>query len=314
MLLLYQGEAPDANFRYHAGVDIDHAFLLEGDKKKTLLVHKMNAEIAKATFRGKVVVYQDAIAELSKLLRGRTILYDSFSMSAHLAHKLARFGRLKDHSEELAKMRMVKRPDEVSKISKAAKATKEIIDSLEIDRGMSELEIKKQLLIGTFERGLDLAFDPIVAADQNTSYPHYRGGRKRIGSLLLVDFGVKYEGYCSDITRCFILGGDRKKKEQYEKLQDICWFLADSLPQMRKGKEVSALANDLMAKAGFPKLIHSIGHGVGLEVHEHPGLGPKSKDPIAKAAMAIEPAFYLPRYGMRYEETVYNDGKKARVL
>jgi Xaa-Pro aminopeptidase len=161
---------------------------------------------------------------------------------------------------------------------------------------------------------LETAFDPIVATDRNTSYPHYRGGAKRLGSLVLVDYGVKSGHYCSDVTRCFILDGDGKKKAQYERLQDICWFIADSLPNLNKGKEVAELANDLMAKGGFPKLIHSIGHGVGLEIHESPSLGQKSDDALAGATMAIEPAFYLSGYGMRYEETVYNAGKKAKIL
>ncbi len=314
MFLLYQGETQNPNFRYHAGVDIDHAFLIFDGRKKALLVHRMNAEIAKATFRGKVVVYQDALKELPRLIRRKTVCYDALSISASLGRKLGRICRLKDCSEELEKMRLVKKPDEISKISRAARETKDIIDSLDFKRGMSEQDIKKRLIVEAFERGLELAYDPIVAADRNTRFPHYRGGKKKAQSLLLVDFGVKFEGYCSDITRCFILDGDRKKKERYERLKDICWFIADSLPQMKAGKEATALSDELISKAGFPKMIHSIGHGIGLEVHERPGLGPHSEDALAGAAVAIEPAFYLSNYGMRYEETVYNGGKKARIL
>ena len=314
MILLYQGEEPDANFYYHSGVDIDHAFLLMEGKRKTLLVHEMNAAVAKATFSGRVVVYKDAMAALTKLLRRKTVLYDSDSISVHLFSRLKSICAFKDHSQELARMRVVKSSEEVSKVAKAARCAKEILESLELKKGMTELDVKKKLLLATLEMGLEISFEPIVATDLDSSFPHSHAGKKKLGSILLVDFGVKYDHYCSDLTRCFILDGDRKKKEQYERLKDICWFIVDSLPQMTKGSEVSALADDLMAKAGFPKMIHSIGHGVGLEVHEHPGLGPKSADPISNTTMAIEPAFYLSRYGMRYEETVHNSGKRSRVL
>jgi Xaa-Pro aminopeptidase len=295
-------------------VDIDHAFLIIEGGRKTLLVHRMNAALARTTFHGKVMVYEDAMDALSARLRGRDVLYDADSMSAALAARLGRFCRLRDHSAALARMRLVKSPGEVSCVARAVKATKEIFESLDIKGAATELDVKKQILIRTLEMGLEPAFDPIVATDGNTSFPHYRGGKKRLGTILLVDCGVKYGHYCSDLTRCFISKGERKKRQEYERLQDICWFIADSLPQMGSGKEVSQLSKDLMRKAGFPEMIHSIGHGVGLEVHELPSLGPKSRDPLAGATMAIEPAFYLPKYGMRYEETVYNDGKKARVL
>jgi Xaa-Pro aminopeptidase len=313
MLLLYKGEGFDANFYHHSGVDIDHSFLLE-DGRKTLFVSKMNEAIARSSFRGKVVVYVKAADALSKHLKGKKVSFDGASMSARMAKKIGKFCRLEDVSDDLLKERSEKTPDEVLAIKRAVKETKDIFDSLDLKKAKTEEDVYRQLLLMTAERGLDQAFEPIVATDKNSSYPHYHSGKKKLGGTVLVDFGVRYKHYCADLTRCFILDGDQKKKEQYEKLQDICWFLADSLPTLGKGKEVTKLAEDLMQKAGFPKMIHSIGHGVGLDVHERPSLNVKSDDPLVKATVAIEPAFYLSRYGMRYEETVYNDGKKARVL
>ena len=314
MILLFRGEGFDADFYRHAGVDIDNAFLLEDGGKKTLLVHKMNAALAKAEFHGKVVVYGDAIAELRKRLRRRTVLCNPFSMSAHLAKRLGSFCRLKDFSDELGRMRIAKKDEEVRLTAKAVKATKEIFDSLDFKAARTELDLQRQLLVLTAEMGLEPAFAPIVSTDRNTAFPHSTPSGKRLGSLVMVDYGVRYKHYCADLTRCFVLDGDRKKKERYERLRDICWFIADSLPNMGKGKEVASLASDLMKDAGFPKMIHSIGHGVGLEVHERPRLGPSSDDSLKGATIAIEPAFYLSNYGMRYEETIFNDGKKARIL
>jgi len=314
MLLLYRGDAFDANFFYHSGVDIDHCFLLCDGKKKTLLVNRMNASIAKETFGGKVVVFDDATKALSTRLRKKRVFIDGASVSARMADHLKRFCKLKDHTEELLRMRAVKRDDEAGDIRKAVKHTKDILDSLDFKKAKTEADVRKQLLKETFDRGLELAFDPIVATDRNTSFPHYLDGNKKLGSLVLVDFGVRYSHYCSDLTRCFILDNDRKKKEEYQKLQDICYFLADALPGLDKGKDVAKLAEELIEKAGFPKLIHAIGHGVGLDVHEYPRLGVKSADPLKGACLAIEPAFYLSKYGMRFEETIWFDGKRARVL
>ena len=131
----------------------------------------------------------------------------------------------------------------------------------------------------------------------------------------MIDYGVRYEHYCADLTRCFILDKDNSKTKEYEKLQDICYEIVDSLPNLRTGKDVAKLSEKLIAKAKFPKLIHSIGHGVGLDVHELPRLGMKSKDRITAGAMlAIEPAFYGKNYGMRFEETICFNGKRARIL
>jgi len=313
-LLLYNGPDIDPNFYYQSGLGFFHSFLLADGRKKTLFVSSMNIALARSRFKGKIVPYHDPVKALSPFIKGRKILFDADSMSAFMASRLGKICHLKDNSAELYLMRGKKRKDEVADIRKAVKITKEIIASLDMTGGKTELDVKNQLLMKTLELGLEPAFEPIVSTDQNTAYPHYHSGKKRLGSLVLVDYGVKYNHYCSDITRCFILDGDRKKKEQYERLKDICFFITDSLPEFKRGKDVAKLAEDLISKAGFPKMIHSIGHGVGLEIHESPRLNLKSDDPVSSAVMAIEPGVYFKRYGMRYEETVYNDGKRANVL
>lgn len=313
-LLLYRGESFSPNFHYHAGVDLDHCFLLCSRGRKTLFTPKLNESLARASFRGKVVVFKDPFESLSKYLKGRTVLVDEDELTAGMAKRLRKLCRLRDASAELLRERMVKKPGEMSKIRRAVKHTKEIFASLDFKAAKTEFGLKRQILIAIAENGLEPAFEPIVSTDRNTSYPHYTSGKKKLGSLVLVDCGVRYQHYCSDLTRCFILGNDRKKKAQYEKLQNICHAIADELPALRTGKNVAAFADRLMKKAGFPKLIHSIGHGVGLDVHELPDLKQKSNDRIAGSVMAIEPAFYLKSYGMRYEEVVHFDGRRARIL
>jgi len=314
MLLLYSGESFNPNFYYYAGIDIDHSFLVAGPRKKILFVSRLNESLAKASFKGRVVVYHDPYKELSKYIKNKTVLADLNSISARMAQRLRRVCRLKDHTVALLEQRAKKKKTEVSNMAKAASHTKRILALLDFKTAKTELGLKKQILVATAELGLEPAFEPIVSTDRNTSYPHYRAGNKKLGSLVLVDYGVRYRHYCSDLTRCFILDGDREKKARYEKLKNICHSIADALPDMETGKEVAEQAERLMKKAGHPPMIHSIGHGIGLAVHEFPRLSKKYNDRIGGATFTLEPAIYLRQFGLRFEEMVYFDGKKARIL
>jgi Xaa-Pro dipeptidase len=314
MLLLYRAEGFNPNFYYHAGVDIDHSFLVAGPRKRILFVPRLNASFAKKNFKGKVVVFEDPYRELSKYVKNRTVLADLSSMNARMAQRLSRICRLRDHTVPLLEQRAKKKRAEVKNMEKAARLTREIFASLDFKSAKTELGLKKQVMLATAELGLKPAFEPIVSTDRNTSYPHYNAGNKKLGSLVLVDYGVRYRHYCSDLTRCFILDGYREKKTRYEKLKNVCHSLVDALPDMKTGKEVAVMAERLMKKEGFPKMIHSIGHGVGLAVHEFPRLSKKYDDRLKGTTFTIEPAFYVGRYGMRFEEMVHFDGKKARVL
>ncbi len=313
MLLLYRGEEFDPNFYYHSKVDIDHSFLLIKDQK-ILFVPKMNEALARTQFKGKIIVYKDPIQELSKYIHRKKVQMDFSSISAALLSRLEVLCNPVDVSLKLFRERAKKTPSEVASIKKAAGFTREIFASLDFKKAKSELDLEKQLKILTIELGLEPAFDPIVATDSSTSFPHYKARKKKIGNLVMIDYGVKYKHYCSDLTRCFILDGSKKKKEEYENLQNLFCSIIDELPNLKTGGALAKLSEKKLEKFGFPKLIHSIGHGVGLEVHELPNLRSKSKDPLSGTVLAIEPAFYLKQYGMRFEETVFYDGKKVKVL
>ncbi len=312
-LLLYRGEGFDPNFYYHSGLDMDHAFLLAGEKK-VLFVPKLNEALARSRFKGKVIAYKNPIRELSRYIKGKSVLADFSSLSARLAAHLGKVCELKDCSKELLQVRAKKKGREISDIRKAARLTKELLDSIDFRKAKTELGVERQIKVAAAELGAELAFEPTVASGTSTSYPHYRARKRRLGKMVLIDCGLRHDHYCSDITRCYILDKDRRKREEYERLQGVCHSIIDALPELDTAKSVVEFSAKQMGKAGFPKMIHAIGHGVGLDVHEFPILNPKSRDSLAGSVLAIEPAFYLKRYGMRFEETIHYDGKKARIL
>jgi len=307
VILLYRGNEFNTNFYYFSGIDIDHAFLVS----KTLLVPRMNQKLAKKMFKGKVIPYSNYNKELKKLLGKKTEI-DGASLPARVYLRLKKITKIEDSTEKFFEERSKKKPQEISNIRRAVKETKEIIESVDFKKYKTEMDVKKYLLKETFERGLEPAFEPIVAAGVNTSHPHHYSGKKKLKGHVMIDYGVKYNYYCGDITRCFMLKG--KAKEEYEKLQQVTGEIVDELGNLRSGNEVSLFAEKTVKKYDFPKMIHSIGHGIGLDVHEFPRLNKKYEDRIKGTTFAIEPGVYGSRYGLRYEETIYFDGKKGRVL
>ncbi len=313
-LLLYRGEKFDANHYYQSGVDIDHAFFLLLDGKKILLVPRMNEAIARKNFKGKVIAYVNAAEELKKLVGKRLISIDEMNMPYYLAKKLSTMCRLENASERLLAARMKKMPEEIRAVAKATKTTHRILDSLELKEGMSELYVVKQLRIATVEAGTEQAFEPIVATAANARFPHYTPGKSRLKDMVLIDYGVKNGQYCSDVTRCFFLRRNSRMQQAYEKLQSVSDEIMDALPQLHTGKDLAQFAEKSMAKQALPKLIHSIGHGIGLDVHEYPRMSMKSGDGLKNTTIAIEPGAYFSNFGVRYENTLHFDGKKARIL
>ena len=313
-LLLFRGEIFNPNFYYFSGLDLHNSFFLVKGGRKKLLVSRLEEKGARKHMKRGVVVLDDFYPYLKKELKGRNVKIDGTRLPARIYERLRRFCRPEDASTEFFKKRMVKRKDELEKIKKAVKITKKILASLELSKKMTENEVKKQILMKTVEAGAEPAFGPIVAGGSNTAIPHHSCTNKKLGNFILIDYGVKIDNYCADLTRCFSIGRAEKEMKLYEEVKDIFHRIIDKIPEMKTSGNVGKLYEKVVKSKKFPRPVHAIGHGLGIDVHEFPRFGKKYLDDIKGTVFTIEPGIYLQRYGARYEEDVYYDGKKVRIL
>ena len=158
------------------------------------------------------------------------------------------------------------------------------------------------------KHGAELSFPSIVAFGKNSSVPHHQTGNTKLTErikLILLDFGVKYENYCSDMTRTIFFGKPSEKQKKIfevvlEAQQKAANFLGSAIKFGKKvsASEVDKAARDYIISKGYLTIPHSLGHGIGLEVHEHPSLSPRSKDTLKEGMVfSIEPGIYLPNFG-----------------
>lgn len=184
----------------------------------------------------------------------------------------------------------------------------------QLKEGIQELELALELeIFWKRNGGQGLAFDSIIAFGANSSMPHYRAGESvlRRGDLVLIDIGVLYQNYHSDMTRVVFFGDVGPEMQKVYQVVQQAQQAAIAL--CRPGtliKDLDHCARHLIDAAGFEgRFTHSLGHGVGLEIHEFPPLSQKS--PYADCALkpgmviTIEPGIYLPgKGGVRLEDTV----------
>lgn len=313
-LLLFRGNEFNANFFHHAKIDVDHSFYLKCGKKEILIVPKLNERVARHLFSGTVLCNEKPLDEIIRLMKGKELALDYSSLPAKIYEKLVKIIKTRNFSEKFLKFRAAKKPEELEKIKKAVSLTKKIFSLIEISEFKDEKSLNDWLHIRTFELGTKPAFDPIVCSGIHSTFPHYKPSHSRIKNFILVDYGVKYENYCSDITRMFFTSREKKVFDSYEIIQSIFYEIIDEFPNFENGGEVALFSEKLFKKYRLPKPIHSIGHGVGLDIHEYPRLNKKYKDEIKGTVMAVEPAAYFRDFGVRFEETIYFDGKKVKIL
>lgn len=207
--------------------------------------------------------------------------------------------------------RVIKDEREIKFIETACEITDRCFEYLKkfIKIGMSEKEIAFEIERFFKTNGADdVAFPPIVASGHNSSMPHAIPGTRKIkdGDIILIDMGCKYKGYCSDMTRVIFVN---YMEEEYKKPYEICLKNNEMAEkEMRDGKNLKTITqnsnNDLKQNGYVP--LHSLGHGVGLDIHEEPFFG-IIYDQLLKENMVVtvEPGVYKPgQFGIRIEDTV----------
>ncbi|MBQ3181851.1 MAG: aminopeptidase P family protein [Clostridia bacterium] len=232
------------------------------------------------------------------------------------------FANLKRHAQKsvftpisshIDKIRMIKDEHELSLIKTAAaiadKAYSYILDRIEV--GKTEREISLDLEYFMLNSGADgLAFETVSASGIRSALPHGRATDKILqsGDFFTLDFGCKYKGYCSDMTRTVVLGkANEKQKEIYEIVLSAQKVSLDTVCAGELAKAVDDAARGIIESCGYgPNFGHGLGHSVGLKVHESPSCSPRSQDVLCEnMMMTIEPGIYIEDFGgVRIEDLV----------
>ena len=210
----------------------------------------------------------------------------------------------------IEKQRMIKDEEEIREMQKAAEITDDCFSYIltYIKPGMTEKQIADEIE-NYFRRRTDgLAFETIVASGENTSKPHAVPTERKIQKqdIITIDMGCRVNGYCSDMTRTFFVGNVPEKVKPIYDL--VLKNQVQTIEQMKDGENtrlVTKMVENDFKLNGYD-LIHSLGHGVGLEIHEAPYINYKSDLPLKENMVVTnEPGIYIPgKFGVRIEDTV----------
>ena len=216
-------------------------------------------------------------------------------------------------SSHIDKIRMIKDNTEIEKIKTAAKIADSayfyILDKISV--GKTERQISLELEYFMKSQGAEgLSFDTIVASGVRSALPHGTATDKVIesGDFVTLDFGCKYKGYCSDMTRTVVMGkATDKQKEIYNTVLTAQKAALDTIRAGELAKAVDDAARSIIIDANYGKNFgHGLGHSLGLKVHESPSCSPKSADVLTEnMLMTVEPGIYIEDFGgVRIEDLV----------
>ena len=245
--------------------------------------------------------------------------YVTYAKYKEIMHKY-KVNSLIEANTILEQLRIIKDDEEIANIKKACRITDNCFDFLlkYIRPGMTEKHIARKIEEYFKENSEGVSFSPIVASGENSSKPHAVPSDRKIESqdIITIDMGCKVNGYCSDMTRTIFIGS---KTPEQKKVYDLVLNTQKKvLDEICDGAIIKNLERNVKSEFeinGY-NLLHSLGHGVGLEIHEKPFVNIKNENTL-KEDMVItnEPGIYLPgEFGIRIEDTVLVTKQGALVL
>ena len=221
--------------------------------------------------------------------------------------------QLTGKSAEIEKIRMIKTEEELSFLRKAEEIGVEAFLSVlkRLKVGMTENEVAAEIEYQMRKSGSEgTSFDTIVVSGYKSAMPHGIPGDKKLenGDFVTMDFGCKYKGYCSDMTRTVVMGkASNEQKKIYETVLKAQAAGLDAIKSGIKCSDADKAARDVIEENGYGKYFgHSLGHGVGLLIHELPNLSPKCEIELCEnMIVTCEPGIYIPDFGgVRIEDMV----------
>ena len=253
----------------------------------------------------------DAIADFGV----RTLGYEEnyMTVAEFMAYEKKLNAQLIPLHSKIAGFRQVKEAYELERMRKAQQITDAAFAEVltRIDVGMTEKEVAAELIYCLLKNGGEgLSFDPIVVSGPNTSLPHGVPSDRRLkeGDLVTMDFGVIYQGYCSDMTRTVALGyATEEMRKVYDTVLKAQLAGIEATRAGVKGKEIDAAARQVIVDAGYGDYFgHGYGHSIGMECHEQPSCSPAGETVMEENMVSsAEPGIYLPgKFGVRIEDVV----------
>lgn len=313
----------DLNRRYFTGMKSSAGTVICFKDKAYLIIDFRYIEKATKTVKDAEVILQgklfDQINELLTKHGAKTVAVESDTMTVtSLAMYKERITAsevisTRDLSSAIGKLRIVKTQDEIDKIIKAQRIAEAAFEDVLnfIKPGVTEREIGLHLDYYMLSHGAEaLSFDTIALTGANTSLPHGVPGDTVVmpNSFVLMDYGATFDGYHSDMTRTVCVGTPTDKMaEVYETVLKAQLDAIAAIKAGVVGSDIDKIARDVITDAGYgDKFGHSLGHGVGIEIHEAPNAAPSSTHIFEEnMIVTVEPGIYLPdEFGVRIEDFV----------
>lgn len=300
-------------------------FLLMGKSKNFFFTDFRYREIAQKLEKSKtrlpftfVEMGKDFDAQLKKAIgRNKSLEFEEEHLS------VAKLKSWKKHLQSLGltgldwkplkntieQSRLIKDAEEIKLMKKSQKINEETLHRTQklFKTGVTEQELAWKIKVIGHELGAeDISFEPIVAFGPNSAIPHHHPTKRKLKAkdVILIDMGMKYKGYCSDMTRCFFQGkATNEQQAVYQKVLDAQLAAIKACKAGIKASKLDQIVRELMGEDA-QHFGHSLGHGIGLDVHESPNLSSRSKDTLKEGmVVTVEPGIYLPgKFGIRIED------------
>ncbi|MFA6305871.1 MAG: aminopeptidase P family protein [Candidatus Gracilibacteria bacterium] len=322
-----------SNIKYLSDFTGSHGILLAVNKKTYLFTDFRYIERAKKSVKKNIKVIELTKKNWQKTLKQNDIKLlgiEEENLTIARFKKIKKLCRIKNHkikfqniSGHIESQREIKSSQEIKLITKSQRINekvflliKKIIRNATSTQSQktklpTEIEIAWKIRELGYQFGAeDLSFDPIVAFGKHTSIPHHKPDKTRLkeGDIVLIDMGMKYKGFCSDMTRMIFTKQPTKlQKEIYEIVLKAQETAIKKISAGITGRKADAFSRDIIAKKGYAgNYGHSGGHGIGLDIHEQPSLSDKYKDKLKEnSIITVEPGIYLTgNFGIRIEDMI----------
>lgn len=317
-----------SNIRYIIGEEIE-GYILLTKKEMYIVTDGRYIEVAnnkaKSIFNTSVIDILNS-QQILEILKDKTVAIESNNITVNKLNALKEkynFKQAINTVNIIEKVRCIKDKNELDSIRKACEITDKAYEYIKgyIKVGMTEKEVKDELEFYMKKNGAeDVSFSAIVAFGANSSKPHHVSGVTRLKKqdIILIDFGCKYNGYCSDMTRTFFKGMPTDKQKEIYNL--VLKVQLEAEKNAIKGINVNELDDKVREEFEnnnvLDKYLHSLGHGVGIDIHEMPSVSYRANTVLENnMIITIEPGIYLENeFGIRIEDTIRINNNKPEIL